>query len=213
MRDIWRIASAETLGTFLLVLAGPGAGLLAGEKIGAAGVALSIGFLLVSMAYAVGPISGCHLNPAVTVGLWLHRSISAGRVGLYVASQVVGALLARLIMFIVASGRPGFSAKESGFASNGFDAGAPPLFGAVAAGLMLAVGHFHPHPRQRRVVERRPQHRHRRVPAHLGAGATVGVHCLPAAWWGTGRGAVASARGTRRCPGSAPDPLPHPPYS
>jgi aquaporin Z len=165
---------AEGIGTCLLVLAGPGAGLLAGERIGAVGVALSIGFLLLCMAFAIGSISGCHLNPAVTFGLWLHGAINAGRLVLYIVSQVAGALLAGLIMFIVASGRSGFSAEDSGFASNGYgdhsplgygllavavaelvvtaafvfvvisttNAGAPPLFGGVAAGLMLAVGHF-----------------------------------------------------------------------
>jgi aquaporin Z len=174
MVDSRRIAIAEVFGTMVLVLAGPGAGLLAGESIGAVGVALSIGFVLLCLAYAVGPISGCHLNPAVTVGLWLHRAVNVSRLALYLVSQVVGALLAGLIMFVVASGRDGFSAVESGFASNGYgdhsplgygllavavaelivtaafvfvviattNAGTPPLFGGVAAGLMLAVGHF-----------------------------------------------------------------------
>jgi aquaporin Z len=169
-----RIAIAEVFGTFMLVLAGPGAGLLAGEKIGAVGVALSIGLLLMCMAYAIGPISGCHLNPAVTFGLWVHGVINTSKLAIYMVSQVVGALLAGLVMFIVASGRSGFSAEDSGFASNGYgdhsplgygllavavaelivtaafvfvvisttNAGAPPLFGGVAAGLMLAVGHF-----------------------------------------------------------------------
>jgi aquaporin Z len=126
------------------------------------------------MAYAIGGISGCHLNPAVTVGMWLHGAINASRVAVYLVSQVAGALLAGLVMFIVASGRPGFSVVENGLASNGYgehsplgygllavavaeliitaafvfvvlsttNAGAPPLFGGVAAGLMLAVGHF-----------------------------------------------------------------------
>jgi aquaporin Z len=174
MGENGRVASAEVLGTFLLVLAGPGAGLLVGEKIGPVGVALSIGLLLLCMAYAIGPISGCHLNPAVTLGLWLHGAITASRLALYMVSQVIGAVLAGLIMFIVASGRSGFSAEDSGFASNGYgdhsplgygllavavaevvvtaafvfvvisttNAGAPSLFGGVAAGLMLTVGHL-----------------------------------------------------------------------
>ncbi len=169
-----RIVIAEALGTCLLVLAGPGAGLLAGEQIGAVGVALSIGFLLLCMAYAIGSISGCHLNPAVTIGLWLHGVFQTGRLALYIGSQVVGALVAGLIMFIVASGRDGFSVVDTGFASNGYGdhsplgygliavalaelvvtagfvfvvistthAGAPTLFGGVAAGLMLTVGHL-----------------------------------------------------------------------
>jgi aquaporin Z len=169
-----QIIVAEVLGTFLLVLAGPGAGLLAGERIGAVGVALSIGLVLVCLAYALGPISGCHLNPAVTVGLWLHGAIRTATLAVYLASQVAGALLAGLVIFVIASGRSGFSAKASGFASNGYgdhsplgygllavavaelvvtaafvfvviattNPGAPPLFGGVAAGLMLAVGHF-----------------------------------------------------------------------
>jgi aquaporin Z len=169
-----QIVFPEIIGTFLLVLAGPGAGLLAGERIGAGGVALSIGFVLVCLAYALGPMSGCHLNPAVTVGLWLHGAIRTGTLVFYLASQVIGALLAGLVMFVVASGRSGFNAEASGFASNGFgdhsplgygllavavaevvvtaafvfvvisttNPGAPPLFGGVAAGLMLTVGHF-----------------------------------------------------------------------
>lgn len=174
MVDRGQIVLAETLGTFVLVLAGPGAGLLAGERIGAAGVAVSIGLVLVCLAYALGHISGCHLNPAVTVGLWLHGAIRTSALVIYLASQVVGALLAGLVMFIVASGRPGFSASDSGFASNGYgdhsplgysllavavaelvvttafvfivisttNAGAPALFGGLAAGLMLTVGHL-----------------------------------------------------------------------
>jgi aquaporin Z len=165
---------AEIFGTFVLVLAGPGAGLLAGEVIGAAGVALSIGFLVICMAYAIGGISGCHLNPAVTIGLWLRGAVKGSRVGVYLLSQTMGALLAGLVMFTIASGRPGFSVVESGFASNGYgehsplgysllavaaaelivtaafvfivisttNADAPAMFGGVAAGLMLAVGHF-----------------------------------------------------------------------
>ncbi|HVQ96224.1 MAG TPA: aquaporin [Mycobacteriales bacterium] len=174
MVDRGQIVFAEVFGTFVLVLAGPGAGLLAGERIGAVGVALSIGLVLVCLAYALGHISGCHLNPAVTVGLWLHGAIRTGALVLYLASQLVGALLAGLVMFIVATGRSGFSAKDSGFASNGYgdhsplgygllavavaelvvtaafvfivisttNAGAPGLFGGIAAGLMLVVGHL-----------------------------------------------------------------------
>jgi aquaporin Z len=174
MLDRGQIILAETLGTFVLVLAGPGAGLLAGDKIGALGVALSIGLVLVCLAYSLGHISGCHLNPAVTVGLWLHGAIRTGALLVYLASQVVGALLAGLVMLIVASGRPGFDARDSGFASNGYgdhspsgysllavavaelvvtaifvfivisttNAGAPPLFGGLIAGLGLAVGHL-----------------------------------------------------------------------
>ena len=174
MLDRTQIVFAETLGTFILVLAGPGAGLLAGQQIGALGVALSIGLVLVCLAYALGHISGCHLNPAVSIGLWLHGAIRTGALVVYLVSQVVGALLAGLVMFIVASGRSGFSAKDSGFASNGYgdhsplgygllavavaelvvtavfvfivisttNAGAPPLFGGLIAGLGLTVGHL-----------------------------------------------------------------------
>jgi len=125
---------AELIGTFALVLGGVGCAVLAGPSVGAAGVALAFGFSLMAMVYAIGPISGCHINPAVTIGLWLsgkfHRRFVAG----YLIAQVVGAVIATLVVFIIAKGNAlGYSAAESGLGANGYGLHSPAEFGLGAA--------------------------------------------------------------------------------
>ena len=83
-------------------------------------MALAFGFTLLVMAYAVGPISGCHINPAVTLGMWMSKKIQTKEALLYMVAQVIGAILAAGILFLVASGAPGFDAVASGFGSNGY---------------------------------------------------------------------------------------------
>lgn len=111
---------AETLGTFVLVFGGVGTAVLAGAYVGALGVALAFGFTLLVMAYAVGPISGCHINPAVTLGMWMSKKIQTKEALLYMVAQVIGAIIAAGILFIIAGGAPGFDAVASGFGSNGY---------------------------------------------------------------------------------------------
>jgi aquaporin Z len=129
--------AAEFLGTFWLVLGGCGSAVLAaafpGVGIGLLGVALAFGLTVVTMAYAVGPISGGHFNPAVTVGL-----VSAGRfpareaIG-YIVVQVLGAIAAAGVLYYIASGKPGFDLAASGLASNGYAEHSPGGYSLGAA--------------------------------------------------------------------------------
>jgi aquaporin Z len=115
--------SAEFIGTLWLVLGGCGSAVLAAAfpnlGIGFAGVALAFGLTVLTMAYAVGHISGCHLNPAVTVGLWAGKRFPASQILPYVVAQVIGAIAGAGILYVIASGNAKFS-LAAGFASNGF---------------------------------------------------------------------------------------------
>jgi aquaporin Z len=116
--------AAEFLGTFVLVFGGCGAAVLAAGiadvGIGFLGVSLAFGLTVLTMAYTVGHISGGHFNPAVTLGLALGRRVRWPDVVPYVVTQVVAAIVASAVLFVVANGKDGFSAKESGFATNGY---------------------------------------------------------------------------------------------
>ncbi len=120
--------AAELIGTFWLVLGGCGSAVLAaafpGGGIGLLGVSLAFGLTVLTMAYAIGPISGCHLNPAVSVGLWASGRFPARELLPYIAAQVLGGLLGGLVLYLVASGKAGFDVT-AGFASNGFGAHSP----------------------------------------------------------------------------------------
>jgi aquaporin Z len=125
---------AEVIGTFWLVLGGCGAAVLAAGVpdlgIAFAGVSLAFGLTVLTMAYAVGHISGGHFNPAVTVGLWAGGRFPANRVLVYVVSQVLGATLAAAVIYLIASGKAGYT---GGLASNGFAAHSPGGYSMVAA--------------------------------------------------------------------------------
>jgi aquaporin Z len=127
---------AEFLGTFWLVLGGCGSAVLAaafpGLGIGFAGVALAFGLTVLTMAYAIGHISGCHLNPAVSIGLWAGGRFPANKLAPYIVAQVLGAIAAGAVLFVIASGAPGFDVSK-GFASNGFGAHSPGGYSLVAA--------------------------------------------------------------------------------
>lgn len=114
---------AELVGTFWLVLGGCGSAVLAAAfpdvGIGLLGVSLAFGLTVLTMAYAIGHISGCHLNPAVSVGLCLGGRFSAKELGPYIAAQVVGAILAGGVLYLIVSGQDGFEGV-GGFASNGY---------------------------------------------------------------------------------------------
>ena len=128
--------AAEFLGTFWLVFGGCGAAVLAAAVpdvgIGYLGVAFAFGLSVVTMAYAVGHASGGHFNPAVTVGLAAGRRFAWKEVPGYVVVQVVAAAVAALVVFIIANGIDGFSAKESGFATNGYGDRSPGGYDLVA---------------------------------------------------------------------------------
>ena len=112
--------AAEFIGTAWLVLGGCGAAVLAGKSIGFVGISFAFGLTVVTMAYAIGHVSGCHLNPAVTLGLVVARRFPAKEAGPYMIAQVLGAIAGAGILLVIASGQPGFSAKASGFAANGW---------------------------------------------------------------------------------------------
>src|SRR5450755_663980 len=123
MTPLSKRAFAEFIGTFWLVFGGCGSAVLAaafpGFGIGFVGVALAFGLTVLTMAYAIGHISGCHLNPAVSVGLMVGRRFAAKDLLPYVVAQVAGGIVAALVLYTIASGGPGFS-LAGGLASNGF---------------------------------------------------------------------------------------------
>ena len=123
---------AEGLGTFWLVLGGCGTAIFAGEQVGYLGVALAFGLTVLTGAYAFGPVSGGHFNPAVSVGLATAGRFAWKAVPAYVVAQVVGATIAGAVLLAIASGLDGFSASESGFASNGFGDRSPAGYGLTA---------------------------------------------------------------------------------
>ena len=128
---------AELIGTFWLVLGGCGSAVLAAAfpqvGIGLVGVSFAFGLTVLTMAYAVGHISGCHLNPAVTLGLVAGGRFKAGDAGAYIGAQIVGAILGALVLSIIAGGKEGFDLVASGFAANGFGEHSPGGYSLIAA--------------------------------------------------------------------------------
>ena len=127
---------AESFGTFWLVLGGCGSAVLAAGVpdvgIGWVGVSLAFGLTVLTMAFAIGHISGCHLNPAVSVGLWAGGRFPANQLLPYIVAQVLGALVAGGVLFVIASGQAGFDVT-AGFASNGYGAHSPGGYSMLAA--------------------------------------------------------------------------------
>ena len=127
---------AEFFGTFWLVLGGCGSAVLAaafpGVGIGLHGVSLAFGLTVLTMAYAIGHISGCHLNPAVSIGLWVGGRFDGSKLLPYIVAQVLGAVAAGGVLYLIASGKADFS-LSGGFASNGFGAHSPGGYSMTAA--------------------------------------------------------------------------------
>lgn len=131
---------AELLGTFVLVFASCGSAVLAGDKIGFLGVSLAFGLSLLAMIYAIGPISGCHINPAVTVGLLLTKKLDRKYAAGYIVAQIVGAILAAGVLLVIAQGAPGgYDPTVSGFAANGYGEHSPAKYTLVSAFLVEVV--------------------------------------------------------------------------
>jgi aquaporin Z len=130
-------ASAEFLGTFWLVLGGCGSAVIAAAfpqvGIGLLGVSLAFGLTVLTMAYAIGHVSGCHLNPAVSVGLVAGGRFPAGELLPYVIAQVAGAIVAAFVLSVIANGKPGFDLVASGFAANGYADHSPGNYTIAAA--------------------------------------------------------------------------------
>jgi len=137
--------AAEFLGTFWLVLGGCGSAVLAAAfpevGIGLAGVSLAFGLTVLTGAYAFGPISGGHFNPAVSLGLWAGGRFPASQLAPYIVAQVVGALVAAAVLYLIASGKAGFDLK-AGFASNGFGEHSPGKYSLGAAAITEIVMTF-----------------------------------------------------------------------
>jgi aquaporin Z len=134
--------AAELIGTFWLVLGGCGSAVLAAAfpdvGIGLVGVSMAFGLTVLTMAFAIGHISGCHLNPAVSFGLWAGGRFPAAELLPYVVAQVIGAVIAAGVLAFIASGKPGFDLVASGLASNGFGEHSPGKY-SLGAGLVTEV--------------------------------------------------------------------------
>ncbi|EGQ7692802.1 aquaporin Z [Vibrio vulnificus] len=128
---------AELFGTFWLVLGGCGSAVLAAAfpdvGIGLLGVSLAFGLTVLTMAFAIGHISGCHLNPAVTIGLWAGGRFEAKEMVPYILAQVIGGVIAGGVLYTIASGQMGFDAVSSGFASNGYGEHSPGGYSLTSA--------------------------------------------------------------------------------
>ena len=134
--------AAEAIGTFWLTFAGCGSAVIASAfpqvGIGLVGVSLAFGSSVVTMAYAIGHISRCHLNPAVTVGLASGGRFPVGHIAPYIIAQVIGAITAAALLYVVASGAPGFDVS-AGFASNGYDLHSPGKYSLLACFRMEVI--------------------------------------------------------------------------
>src|SRR5882762_54611 len=134
--------AAEAIGTFWLTFAGCGSAVIAAAfpqvGIGLVGVSLAFGLSVVTMAYAIGHVSGCHLNPAVTVGLAARGRFPAGQIVPWAIAQGIGAVVASALLYVIASGAAGFDVAK-GFASNGYGEHSPGQYGLVACFIMEVV--------------------------------------------------------------------------
>jgi len=135
-------AAAEFFGTFWLVFGGCGSAVLSAAfpavGIGLLGVSLAFGLTLLTMAFAIGPISGCHLNPAVSIGLWAGHRFPAGEIIPYIIAQVAGAVAGAGVLYVIASGKVGFT-LASGFAANGYADHSPGGYSLMSAFIAEAV--------------------------------------------------------------------------
>ena len=145
MNNSARIALAEGIGTMILIVGGPGTAILAtggffeSGSVGVLGVSIAFGLALLCAAYAIGSVSGCHINPAVTLGLWAIKKTHTKDVPFYLGGQIVGGLLGALVIYLIATGVDGFSAEKTGFASNGYGAHSPGGFPIGSAILVEIV--------------------------------------------------------------------------
>lgn len=139
---------AEFIGTFTLVLMGCGAAVLAGPgieglmSVGQLGIAFAFGLAIVAMAYGIGPISGCHVNPAVSLGAFIAGRMSAGEMVQYWIAQVLGAIAGAVILYLIASGKASYSLAANGLGANGWGAGYLGEYALVSAFVFEVVATF-----------------------------------------------------------------------
>src|SRR6267142_4448240 len=125
---------AELIGTFVLVFASCGSAVLAGDKIGILGVSLAFGLSLLAMVYAIGPISGCHINPAVTVGILISKKMDSKYAIGYIVAQILGAIAASALLLLIVKGAPnGYDPAVAGFAAHGYGDHSPGNYSLQAA--------------------------------------------------------------------------------
>ncbi|SEW21993.1 aquaporin Z [Chitinophaga arvensicola] len=134
---------AEFFGTFVLVFMGCGSAVVAGGHVGFLGIAFAFGLSVVTMAYAVGHISGCHLNPAITISLWSTGKISGKDAGGYIISQIIGGIVAAALLYFIAQGKADYSLAANGLGANGVEEGSPDHYslisGLVAETVLTAI--------------------------------------------------------------------------
>ncbi|MEL7100486.1 MAG: aquaporin [Pseudomonadota bacterium] len=133
---------AEFIGTFTLVLFGCGAAVIAGGDVGLMGISFAFGLALIAMAYAIGHVSGCHINPAVTLGFVASGRMSVGEAIPYMIAQVLGAIAGALVLFAIASGQADYSVSANGLGQNGWGAGYLGEYGMQSAFLFELVATF-----------------------------------------------------------------------
>ena len=125
--------AAELIGTMVLVLMGCGSAVLAGSFIGNVGIAFAFGLAVLAMVYAIGSISGCHINPAITISMLALRKISVKDAAMYIVSQCVGAVLGAGVLYSIAVDKPGYSLAVNGLGQNGYGAASPAGFSLTSA--------------------------------------------------------------------------------
>lgn len=133
---------AEFIGTFTLVLFGCGSAVLAGADIGLTGISFAFGLALIGMAYGIGPVSGCHINPAVTLGAVAAGRMKASEAPAYIIAQIAGAIVAALVLMTIASGKADYSVAENGLGQNGWGAGYLGEYSMAAAFVFEVVATF-----------------------------------------------------------------------
>jgi aquaporin Z len=133
---------AEVIGTAILVLFGCGAAVLMGAEIGMLGISLAFGLAIVAAAYGIGPISGAHLNPAVSLGAFLAGRMTSGALVTYVAAQFVGAVIGAGLLYLIASGKTGYDIAVGGLGQNGYGAGYLGEYSLTSALIFEAVMTF-----------------------------------------------------------------------
>lgn len=136
-------ALAEFIGTFTLVLLGCGAAVIAGKEVGVLGISFAFGLALIAMAYGIGPVSGCHINPAVSLGALLAGRMEFGDFITYVVAQCLGAIAGAFVLYMIATGKlAGHDVASAGLGQNGWGKGYLGQYGMPAAFLFEAVATF-----------------------------------------------------------------------
>lgn len=134
----WKKYLAELLGTFVLVFFGTGSAVIAGSYVGFLGIALAFGLSVLVMIYAIGPISGCHINPAITIAMLVNGKIPQKDAAVYIIVQCFGAIIASLLLLTVMTGHPGYDLAANGLGQNGYGAASPGNY-SLMSGLIAEV--------------------------------------------------------------------------